>query len=168
MIQKIKNKKIILIILSIVWFIALGFYLFLNNTKEEIKYVEIIPQQTENQAPVSSNSIYNSWRWIQTTEYSGEIIKPNNSNDFILKITPQGKLISTTDCNTISASIVAHSGTINIGQINSTKKACPNQILESKYIYDLGRAISYEIKGDVLYIELFKNSGTIQFERVDN
>jgi heat shock protein HslJ len=134
-----------------------------NNSQKENSELENPPlvQNKEKQA------IYGSWKWIQTTEYSQNIIKPKDSNQFVLTITKEGELSSTTDCNSITGSIVINEEVISIGTLASTKMFCMKETLESIYITDLQRAASYNIEGNILTINQIKDFGIMRFERVE-
>lgn len=128
--------------------------------------------QNEDSSGVMNNltptlPIHTSWKWISSTDYEGVIVRPQNSGDFILTISKEGRLSSTTDCNSISGSIIINDETLSVGPLISTKMACMGETLENKYSYDLSRAVSYRIENNILFVNMLQNIGVMQFEKLE-
>jgi heat shock protein HslJ len=54
---------------------------------------------------------------------------------------------------------------ISIEITHTTRAACPPGSLEQRYIRDLNAAAVYFMEGDVLYIDLKYDTGTMKFTR---
>jgi len=138
-----------------------------TDTFENPQTEQSIEEPVVVQPPVQKTSIHNSWKWISTTDYEGVIIKPQSSDDFVLTISKEGKLSSTTDCNSLSGSIIINDEVLSVGPLVSTKMACAGETLESRYSFDLARAVSYSIEGDMLNIKLLQDVGVMQFKKAE-
>ena len=108
---------------------------------------------------------YGQWFWTSSINSAGVEIKPKDPADFILTLTPEGRLTSTTDCNTISGSYIQNQNMISVGSLVSTEKSCRKNSFESKYITQLTLASSFEMTGNALILYLVNNSGQMTFLR---
>jgi heat shock protein HslJ len=154
--------KIILLVV-----LLLGATLFLLNFNKS-KVIIVNTPTSENiitEEPTQVTSIYTSWEWISTTDHQGTVTTPLNPKDFILTISKERRLSSSTDCNSISGSIIIQEEALSVGPLVSTKMACVGETLENKYSYDLSRAVSYTIEDDILSITLLQDTGVMQFKK---
>lgn len=108
---------------------------------------------------------HGQWKWESAINSAGTEIRPENSSDFILTLTPEGRLTSTTDCNTVSGSYIRNENVLNVGALVSTEKACEGQVYEPLYLTYLSLASTYQIQGNILTIYLVNNSGSMVFSR---
>ena len=123
----------------------------------------LIPELEEIQ-PLEINP-YGQWFWVSSTNSAGDQISPKDVEDFILTLTPDGRLTSTTDCNTVSGSYIQNQSSISVGNLISTKKSCKGRIFESSYISQLTLVSSFEVTGNALILYLANNSGEMTFFR---
>jgi heat shock protein HslJ len=106
------------------------------------------------------------WTWEYSVDNSGKRVVPKDSEDFILTLTLEGRLTSTTDCNTVSGSYVKNETSMNIGALVTTEKACRGETFESVYINSLSRVVGYAYaEGDMLVLYLIHNSGMMIFSQ---
>lgn len=125
---------------------------------------ELSVEQTISE-PLKNFSLEGSWVWIGSVDSKDEAILPDDPYQFELIFETQGKLNSTTDCNTISGSYITNEESISIGPLASTKMACEGTTLEAIYANQLASASTYTIDGSVLRIDMIKGAGIMTFNR---
>lgn len=157
--------KAIIISICVIFVLAIGSAIFINTKQLHAPEVSMLPV-IKIEEPIKETTIYGSWKWIKTVDFSQNTIEPNNPDNFILTITQEGKLTSTTDCNSLMGSVLINQEVMSVGPIAATKKACVEETLEASYTSDLSRAVSYTIEGDILTINQLKDFGVMTFERV--
>jgi heat shock protein HslJ len=108
---------------------------------------------------------YGQWVWISSIDVSAEEIRPKDSSEFVLTLTPEGRLTSTTDCNTVSGSYIQNENALSIGALVSTEKSCRGKSFESSYISQLNLVASFEITDNTLTLYLANSSGEMTFFR---
>ena len=128
-------------------------------------HVPDLPNSTNTIVDTNVSKPYGQWMWEYSIGVDGKRIRPKDSSDFILTLTPEGRLTSTTDCNIVSGSFVTNKNTLNIGALVSTKKACKDDSFEAHYVTFLSLASSYEVSDDTLILYLAQNSGSVTFSR---
>lgn len=124
-----------------------------------------LPNSTNTIVDTGISKPYGQWLWKSSIGIDGNKIRPKDSSDFVLTLTPEGRLTTTTDCNVISGSFITNENTLNIGALVSTKKACKDDSFEAHYITFLSLASSYEISDKELIVYLAQNSGSMTFSR---
>ncbi len=110
-------------------------------------------------------NLYGEWKWSSSIDSSGKTVTPKNSDDFVLTFTKEGKLSSTTDCNSLGGSFVKNGEVLSIGPLTSTLMACSGETFESEYASELASVVSYKIEGKILTLILIKDLGTMTFTR---
>lgn len=138
------------------------------NILFDTQYVPELPNltQPQNYSKQSNTYPYGQWEWQYSSDSVGAKVSPKKPEQFILTLTPEGRLTSTTDCNTISGSYVQNENILSIGSLVMTEKACLEETLESTYITQLSLASQYSItQRDTLILYLLNNSGMMVFNR---
>jgi uncharacterized protein involved in outer membrane biogenesis/heat shock protein HslJ len=105
-----------------------------------------------------------SWQWTKTSMSNGTTVTPKEPAKFVLRFTADGKLRSTTDCNSAAGGYTADETKLGVGSLAFTKMACQGS-QESAYGQALQSADSYTISGDTLSIRLKGNAGVMMFKR---
>jgi AsmA protein len=105
-----------------------------------------------------------SWQWTKTGLSNGTSVTPKDPAKFVLKFAADGRLSSTTDCNSASGSYTASESKLAVESLAFTKMFCQGS-QESAYGQALQSAESFAISGDSLSIRLKGNSGTMMFKR---
>ncbi len=111
--------------------------------------------------------LFGQWRWEYTINSSGQRTTPSHPEKFILSLTPEGRLTSTTDCNTVSGSYVQNKNNLNFGAFLITEKFCRGELFESVYITQLSLVSSYVMQNDrELILNLAHSVGSMKFTRI--
>jgi heat shock protein HslJ len=103
------------------------------------------------------------WKWQQSLYNNDTKAVPTNPENYTLKLLPDGKVSIRADCNVGGGTYRLDDSRISIEITHTTMAACPPESLEQKYIRDLNAAAIYFFKGDVLYIDLKYDTGTMKF-----
>ena len=112
---------------------------------------------------VQTSTIYGDWVWSHMVDAKGQKIIPQDPSRFVLTLSSEGKLTSTTDCNTVSGSFVMSENIINIGPLTLTEMGCTGEMLESTYASSLSSISSYSITNNKLIFTLIQNKGSMVF-----
>jgi len=110
-----------------------------------------------------NSDLYSDWIWNSSIDASDKTMTPKDPNRFVLTLGADGRLSSTTDCNSIAGSFVINEEVISVGPLMSTLMACEGETLESLYASQLALASSYTITDNVLTLQLVKDAGTMTF-----
>jgi len=138
-----------------------------NNptTTVEVPVVRVPGTSVIAPPPTKSMISGTEWSWKETKMMNGSYIRPQQSEQFVIRFNVDKTFTSTTDCNDLIGSFVANREVISIGPIASTKRMCIAATQESEYTQQLGRATSFSIVGNELTINLMKGSGTMVFTK---
>ena len=156
--------KKFLIYFGILILLSLGIFWGLKNqnfppfTKQDVVIID--EQKVKN-----PEDLYGQWEWISFTDALGKIISPDDSSKFVLTLSSEGKLDSTTDCNSISGSFIKNEEAVSIGSLVSTEMACSGNTLEAAYSFELSQVSTYSISGNILTLNLIKDFGTMKFTK---
>ncbi|MEN9921160.1 MAG: hypothetical protein RLZZ517_138 [Candidatus Parcubacteria bacterium] len=127
---------------------------------------DYVPSLPSTDTPKNTKQISpaGQWIWEYSVDISGKRTVPKHPENFVLTLTPEGRLTSTTDCNTVSGSYVRNGSTMNIGALVTTEKACRGETFESVYVKGLSLVSDYAYaEGDMLVLYLVHNSGMMVF-----
>jgi heat shock protein HslJ len=105
------------------------------------------------------------WKWQQTLYTNDQKSLPPNSENYTLKLLPDGKVNIRADCNLGGGVYKLKGSEISIQITHTTRAACPPESLEQSYIQDLNTAGCYRIEGEFRYIGLKNDTGTMKFTR---
>lgn len=145
-----------LVVLSLV---AVGAFVF--GQKNDSTGATPAPNQT-NPSPLSDSQ----WSWRYTDLQSGERIEAPAGDRFVLSFDrSEGRVQSTTDCNSLSGVYVEDNEVVSFGQFVSTLMYCENS-KENEYQQELSLVTSYTIAGDQLQFHLNRDYGVMVFERL--
>lgn len=151
-------KKTITIVVTILALLVVGFYA-LNS---------YIYNEKQNGGEIETASLLENteWEWSYTTLLSGKKVSSPNKDKFVLFL-KDGKVTSSTDCNSMSGNYVKDGEVLSFTPFASTKMYCEGS-LEGEYSRQLGLTNSYVISGDELRLNLNRDYGTMIFNKKSN
>ena len=129
--------------------------------------VAVEPEQPA-EAPTSDGPLAGTaWNWILTTTGDDDAVLTQAPlpSPFILRFNDDTNMSSDTDCNQMGGTYDVLGDSIMFGPMYSTKMYCEGS-MEDVYASQLSQALAFEIEGDVLYLMLADNIGTMRFSRV--
>ena len=134
----------------------------LEGDRLELKMSESIPQAKPSEE--SENQLMGeTWQWVRFTNPLQEIEVPDPEN-YALEFLEGGDLRIKADCNHAAGSYVLEGSTIKIEIGPSTLAACPPGSLSDQFLKDLGFVGIYFFQEGNLFLDLFADGGTMQFE----
>lgn len=112
---------------------------------------------------VQGNSVVGKWEWQKTQMSDGKETTPVKSDEFVLTLSDEGKLSSTTDCNTLNGSYeLLEDNGIKISPLAQTMMYCEGS-QEAEYSQALQSVNIYKVSGNELWLMLPFDSGTMIF-----
>ena len=84
---------------------------------------------------------------------------------YTLQFLPEGKVQARFDCNTGGGTYTISARSLSFGPLILTRKACPPDSLDGRYMRDLQQVVAFDVKNDRLYLELSDESSTMRFRR---
>jgi len=103
------------------------------------------------------------WKWQQTLYTNDQKSSPPNSENYTLKLLPDGKVNIRADCNLGGGAYRLRGNEISIQITHTTRAACPPESLEQSYIQDLNTAGRYRVEDEFMYIGLKNETGAMKF-----
>lgn len=103
-----------------------------------------------------------TWQWESTITPVEKIVVPN-PEQYTIRLTAEGKAQARFDCNRGGGEFKISQGKLSFGPLLSTRMACPPGSLDSSFIRDLQRVVSFFVDEDTLYLELSSDGGTMMF-----
>lgn len=105
-----------------------------------------------------------AWTWQKTDMRNGTTITAPGGNLYVLSFNADGRLASTTDCNSLFADYSSSkAGMLRVGPVTTTDISCGLATLETQYAEQLRLANSFSVAGNALTIKLADNAGTMYF-----
>jgi len=116
-------------------------------------------------APVSGTAnVTGSWRWEGLVS-SADKITIEQPERYTLELQGGGKALIRADCKRGQAAYKLDGRAIAIKVSGMTKVACPSGSLSERYLKALEAAVGQRIRGDVLFLDLPGEGGTMKFVR---
>lgn len=179
-----KFLKIIIVSVCSLFLLSVVISFILKNTRNESQTASVIDEQVSipenlNSSDSSKNedsngeqsneskdkNIIGKWKWDYSTDARSNKITPKDSSLFVLEFGTDGRLNSSTDCNSLAGSYIKNEEVLSVGPLASTKMACEGETLESQYASEIALVSSYSITDNVLTLILIKDSGKMKFTR---
>jgi heat shock protein HslJ len=104
-----------------------------------------------------------TWEWREFAGGNGEIIRPDNPNQYTIEFLPDGKLAVQADCNRAIGAYTADDPTIELQIGGLTRAMCPPGSLMDRFLRDLGDSRSFVFRQGHLYLALPIDSGILEF-----
>lgn len=127
--------------------------------------VEVVEEEVSDETATTTIAEAD-WVWVRTEYTMKEPIEPKDDS-FVLTVHENGRMGSTTDCNTIGGDAIIDGEVLSFGALVSTKMYCEDS-LEGAYADDLSLVSSYAIEVDTLRLNLNRDYGTMYFTRLDS
>lgn len=105
-----------------------------------------------------------SWRWEGLVS-SADKIAIEQPERYTLELQGGGKALVRADCNRGQAAYKLDGRAIAIKVSGMTKVACPPGSLSERYLKALEAAVRQRIRGDILFLDLAGEGGTMMFVR---
>jgi heat shock protein HslJ len=105
-----------------------------------------------------------SWRWEGLVS-SADKIQVDQPERYTLDLQPGGKALVRADCNRGQAAYKFDGRNVAIKVSNMTKVACAPGSLSERFVKSLEAAVGQRVKGDILFIDLPGEGGTMKFVR---
>ena len=115
------------------------------------------PHLTDPQAVIGK-----TWQWESTTNPVEKIVVPEPER-YTVFLGGNGRAQMMFDCNHGSGGFEIGPGRLTFGPLMSTRMACPPDSLDTVFVRDLQRVVSFFLRDDRLYLELPYDSGTLKF-----
>jgi len=103
-----------------------------------------------------------TWQWESTITPVEKIAVPAPERYTII-LQADGRAQVRFDCNRGGGEFKISPGKLSFGPLLSTRMACPPDSLDSAFMRDLQRVISFFVDSGTLYLELPYDSGTMKF-----
>jgi heat shock protein HslJ len=103
-----------------------------------------------------------TWQWESTITPAEKITVPAPER-YTIFLQADGRAQMRFDCNRGSGGFKISPGQLSFGPLLSTRMACPPDSLDSAFMRDLQRVVSFFVDNGTLYLELPYDSGTMKF-----
>ncbi len=103
-----------------------------------------------------------TWQWESTITPVEKIAVPAPERYTII-LQADGRAQVRFDCNRGGGEFKISPGKLSFGPLLSTRMACPPDSLDSAFMRDLQRVVSFFVDSGTLYLELPYDSGTMKF-----
>jgi heat shock protein HslJ len=113
---------------------------------------------------IGTANITGSWRWEGLASSTGKIAIEQPER-YTLELQGGGKALVRADCNRGQAAYKLDGRAIAIKVSGITKVACPTGSLSERYLKALEAAVGQRIRGDILFLDLPGEGGTMKFVR---
>ncbi len=102
------------------------------------------------------------WEWEATDAPTDACVVPTPERyRCTLQFLPEGKVRARFDCNTGGGPYTISAGKLSFGPLTSTRKACPPDSLDGRYMKDLQQVVAFFVQDEVLYLGLSGDGGTM-------
>lgn len=113
---------------------------------------------------MSAPLLNTQWSWEYSDTPEGKVSAPDG-DAFVITLGEDGRVTSTTDCNSMSGSFASDGEILSFGPFAMTKMYCEGS-LEGEYARQLSLVASHVIEGRELKLVLLKDAGTMIFTKV--
>jgi heat shock protein HslJ len=103
------------------------------------------------------------WMWIEFLENNDTITRPDIPGNYTLEFLPDGAVNLQADCNNASGSYTVKGSQLDIEILTTTLAVCPPESLSEEYIRLLNDAVAYIRQGELLFIDIMMDTGTMKF-----
>jgi heat shock protein HslJ len=103
------------------------------------------------------------WMWLEFLENNDTVTHPNMPGNYTLEFMPGNQVSLLADCNRANGTYTVKGSQLDIEIMVTTLAACPEGSLSDEYIQLLNDAVAYIREGDVLFIDIMMDAGTMKF-----
>ncbi len=166
------EKKNTYLVIGIIAVFILGLFVFVKMrpadsqpTNPDSGITTTTPTPTVSSAPFDQTMV-GEWTWTKTTMSDGAVTTPIKEESFVMTLSPEGNLSSTTDCNSLhgSISLTGQDNGMVVSPLASTMMYCEGS-QEATYSAQLQQVNSYKVSGNELWFMLPYDSGTMVFTK---
>jgi len=111
----------------------------------------------------ASDLVGTVWMWSEFLENNDTVTHPNMPGNYTLEFMPDGQVSVQADCNRASGTYTLQGNQLDIEIIVSTMAACPEGSLGDEFIQLLNDAVAYNREGELLYIDIMMDAGSMKF-----
>ena len=104
------------------------------------------------------------WQWVATLYNNDTKAVPENPENYLLELLPEGQITVRADCNTATGTYTLDGDQLSINVTASTMMACPPGSLADQFIEGLNAAQSYMMDGEDLIIVLKLDTGSMRLK----
>jgi heat shock protein HslJ len=101
--------------------------------------------------------------WQEFLENNGTVTTPDMPGNYTLEFLPDGQVSLQADCNRAGGTFTVEGSQLDIEIMETTLAACPEGSLEERYLQLLNDAVAYIRQGDLLFIDIMLDTGTMKF-----
>lgn len=148
------------IVLTAAWMAALAAVASCQKKGDRAQQQSPVPQQSAITNPVGF-----VWKW-EGTQTPVERIVPDDPTRYTLEFLPDTTVTAQIDCNRGHGKYTLDGPAITIGPLATTRMACPPGSLDTVFGKQLDAARIMFFRGDTLYLDLYADSGTMQFTQL--
>ncbi len=119
--------------------------------------------------PRSSDSerlVGRTWYWQGTQMNDDSRFVPNDPRRYTVLFSRDSRVAVRADCNRGTGTYMLRGRTLTIPPFALTRAACPPGSLERRFVTQLNNIDSFFWRGDVLYLQIKVDSGTMRFTEV--
>lgn len=103
------------------------------------------------------------WMWLEFLENNDTITQPDMPGNFTLEFFLDGVVNLRADCNNASGTYTVKGSQLDIEIMVSTLAVCPPESLSEEYIQLLNDSVAYIRQGELLFIDIMMDAGTMKF-----
>ena len=123
------------------------------------------PSAVENMRDTDPDAVLGrTWQWESTVAPVEKIEVPNPER-YTLHLKDDGTVQALFDCNRGGGNYSISDGKLSFGPLISTRMACPPGSLDSLFIRDLQRVVSFFVEDGSLCLQLPMDSGTMKYRQ---
>jgi heat shock protein HslJ len=123
-----------------------------------------VPSEPTPQAGLAPAIIGAPWQWVATLYNNDTKAVPENPENYLLELLPDGQLTVKADCNVATGTYTLDGNQLSVSVTASTMAACPPGSLADQFIGDLNAAQSYMMDGEDLIIVLQMDTGSMRLQ----
>jgi heat shock protein HslJ len=125
------------------------------------------PLESTQEAGIAPAIIGAPWQWVVTLYSDDTKVIPENSEDYVLELLPEGQLTVKADCNTAVGTYTLKDMQLSMQVTASTMQACGPGSLADQFIKDLNASQSYLMDGEDLIVTLKFDTGSMRLETTE-
>jgi heat shock protein HslJ len=122
------------------------------------------PPEPTPQAGLAPAIIGAPWQWVVSLYNNDTKAVPENPEDYLLELLPEGRLTVKADCNTAMGTYTLDGDQLSLNVTASTMMACPSGSLAEEFLKDLNAAQSYLMDGEDLIILMKLDTGSMRLQ----
>ncbi|MEY3297873.1 MAG: hypothetical protein RLZZ597_1133 [Cyanobacteriota bacterium] len=105
----------------------------------------------------------NVWKLQQIQYNDGTLITPSTPDNYTIEFMEEGNVVVQADCNQGRGSFTTTDNRLSIGELATTRMACPPGSSDAEFLRALGNASSFFFRDGQLIVELMYDSGSMVF-----